>query len=494
MMKEPLSVSLALNKEVLRRMFGQTIDLYTKEINLYGVSCCICLFEGLSSIERLWIMMLDVLSKPVEPPDTQPHTPEELFNFIFQRTAIPLEANAVEDFDGVRKQITAGASVILIDGVGKALVLSSQSMQFRSVSEPSGEGNIRGSREGFIELLRVNISLVRRLIRTGNLVVETMTFGERTQTEAALLYDRKRVPEDILETIRRRLQQASLPFVFDSGYLASFVQKSRFSFFQSVGYTERPDTAAAKICEGKVLLMINGSPFAMIMPYFFAENFQSMDDYSEKAYFASLIRLFKYAAFFLAVLLPGAFVCVANFTPELLPPELMYKVAAATQATPLPLFMETLLVNFFLEIIREAGLRLPRPIGHSVSLVAALIIGDAAVSAGLLGTPVVIVSALTALCTFVVPNLYEPVIVLRILFILAGGLLGPVGMAALFFVMLLGMCEMDTFGIPYMAPITTGSRAFWRDGILRRSWQVLARADFTLEDLQKDGAQKGGGA
>ena len=183
------------------------------------------------------------------------------------------------------------------------------------------------------------------------------------------------------------------------------------------------------------------------------------------------------------VMLPGVFVSVANFTPELLPPELLYKVASAELATPLPLFMEALFVNFLLEIVREAGLRLPKPIGHSVSLVAALIVGDAAVSAGIVGTPVVIVAAMTAICTFVVPSLYEPITVLRILYILAGGLLGPLGIVTLLFCMLLGMCGMNSFGIPYTAPIAPGSSAFWRDGLLRRNWHTLARADFSIDQL-----------
>lgn len=328
-----------------------------------GYPACICMFEGLSSIERLWIMMLDVLSKP----DVQPETPEELFDYILKQTAIPLESKSVVCVEDARAQLTAGTSVILIDGVARGLVLSTQSMQFRSVQEPSGEGNVRGSREGFTEPLRVNISLMRRLIRSGELMVETMTVGEHTKTEIALLYNTQLVPKQMLSTVKRRLESVKLPFLFDTGYLAAFLQKSRFSFFQSVGYTERPDTACAKICEGKIIIMANGSPFAMIVPYFFNENFQSMDDYSEKAYFASLIRILKYSAFLIAVMLPGVFVSVANFTPELLPPELLYKVASAELATPLPLFMEALFVNFLLEIVREAGLRLPqahRPFGE----------------------------------------------------------------------------------------------------------------------------------
>ena len=478
-MEQTLTTSLLDNKLALKGLFGTATDFYTKDITLMGYPACICMFEGLSSIERLWIMMLDVLSKP----DVQPETPEELFDYILKQTAIPLESKSVVCVEDARAQLTAGTSVILIDGVARGLVLSTQSMQFRSVQEPSGEGNVRGSREGFTEPLRVNISLMRRLIRSGELMVETMTVGEHTKTEIALLYNTQLVPKQMLSTVKRRLESVKLPFLFDTGYLAAFLQKSRFSFFQSVGYTERPDTACAKICEGKIIIMANGSPFAMIVPYFFNENFQSMDDYSEKAYFASLIRILKYSAFLIAVMLPGVFVSVANFTPELLPPELLYKVASAELATPLPLFMEALFVNFLLEIVREAGLRLPKPIGHSVSLVAALIVGDAAVSAGIVGTPVVIVAAMTAICTFVVPSLYEPITVLRILYILAGGLLGPLGIVTLLFYMLLGMCGMNSFGIPYTAPIAPGSSAFWRDGLLRRNWHTLARADFSIDQL-----------
>ena len=277
-LEQTLTTSLLDNKLALKGLFGTATDFYTKDITLMGYPACICMFEGLSSIERLWIMMLDVLSKP----DVQPETPEELFDYILKQTAIPLESKSVVCVEDARAQLTAGTSVILIDGVARGLVLSTQSMQFRSVQEPSGEGNVRGSREGFTEPLRVNISLMRRLIRSGELMVETMTVGEHTKTEIALLYNTQLVPKQMLSTVKRRLESVKLPFLFDTGYLAAFLQKSRFSFFQSVGYTERPDTACAKICEGKIIIMANGSPFAMIVPYFFNENFQSMDDYSEK--------------------------------------------------------------------------------------------------------------------------------------------------------------------------------------------------------------------
>lgn len=487
-MEENLKESLLENKMMLREAFGTAPDFFTKDLKILGFPCCICMLDCLSSMQKLWLVMLEELSRS----EYRPQTPEQAFEYILKETAIPLEGRTALCKEDVVAQLTAGTSVIFIDGVAKGLILSTQSYQFRSVQEPGGEGNIRGSREGFTEPLRINLSLVRRLIRTDRLRIETMSVGEHTKTEVAILYHADLVPKEMLAKVKERLAGAKLPFLFDTGYLSSFLQKSGFSFFQAVGYTERPDTASAKICEGKIVIMANGSPFAMIVPYFFSENFQNMDDYSEKAYFASLLRVFKYIAFFIAVMLPGIFVCAANFTQELFPPQLLYKITAADQATPLPLFLEAIFVIFLLEIVREAGLRLPKPIGHSVSLVAALIVGDAAVSAGIIGTPIIIVAAMTTICTFVVPSLYEPITVLRILYILAGGIFGPLGIVALTFVMLLGMCSMNPFGIPYASPIAPGSRSFFRDGILRRNWRVLSKSDFSVEKLpgnEKEGKE-----
>lgn len=473
---EKLSASLAENKKALTKMFHSSTDFYTKVIEIHGIQCCICIFEGLSSLERLWIMMLDVLSKAEEN-----STSQELFNLIMHQSAIPVEDTPVCTLQEVCVQLTAGTAVVLVNGESKGIVISTQSMQFRGVQEPGGEGNVRGSREGFIELLRVNISLVRRLIRSEALCVEVLATESKTNTEVAMLYNAALAPKALVEKLRDKILSAPLPMLFDSAYLAPFLRPSRFSFFSASGYTERPDTAAAKICEGKIVLLVNGSPFAMIVPYFFNENFQSMDDYSSKAYFASFIRVLKYIAFFVAILLPGVFVSLANFTPEFFPSQLLYKIAAGEQSTPLPLFLEAIFVNFLLEIVREAGLRLPKAIGHSVSLVAALIIGDASVKAGLLGTPVVVVvAALTSICAYVVPSLYEPVMVLRLLFILAGGLLGPLGIVLLFIFMLLDMCALQPYGAVYTAPIAPMQKGFFMDGLVRMKAQRLASNPFSI--------------
>ncbi len=480
-MERPLSGALDQDLAQLQEMFGGSMDLYTKQVTIRGIQCGLCMFDGLSSTIKLWLAMLERLSQS----ECTAKTGQALYQSIMKEDDFAAESTPVCSFEDLVTRITAGFSVLLIDGCCKGIAVSTQSMASRSVDEPSGEGNIHGSREGFTELVRTNVSLLRRLIRSETLVVQFMSCGQRTKTELAVCYDRELADPALVSQIKKRLNNVQLPLLLDSSYLAPFLQRSGRSFFSEVGYTERPATACAKICEGKMVILVNGSPFAMILPYFFTEHFQSLDDYSSKAYFCSFVRLLKYFAFGLAVLLPGAFVCAVQFTPEVFPPQLLYKIAAADRATPWPLFLEMVLVILLLEVVREAGLRLPKPIGHSVGLVAALIVGDAAIGAGILSTPVMIIAALTSISTFVIPSLYEPATVLRILYVFAGGLLGPAGLVALFMIMLLSICGMGSFGIPFTSPLAPWGPGSYRDGISRVSWKKLARNPFVIEDLPK---------
>ncbi len=477
-----LAAALADNAAWLRQQFMPSEDLYLRPVRIAGVSGLLCGFEGLVDLEKLWVMAGQAMAG-IEKPFGDGRA---LFDHLLGSTAIPLDKSIAVTRQQLVRFLTAGAAVFLLDGCDRALVVSAQGQPARSPAEPSGEGNLRGAHEGFVELLRINLAMVRRLVRSPGLHCETLTVGSTTRTEAALLYHGDKCPPRLVETIRKSLASTGLDMVFDPGYLTPFTVKGPFSLFTPAGFTERPDTAAAKLCEGKVILLVNGSPFAMILPHFFAEHFQSMDDYLQRPYFSSFIRLLKYGAFFISVLLPGAFVAVTDFTPELLSSTMLYKIAAAQMATPLPLFGELILVNLLLEVIREAGLRLPKSIGHAVSLVAALIVGDAAVQIGLLGTPVLVICALAGLCSYVVPSLYEPGIVLRLAFLLAGGIAGPVGMAMLGCFCLLDACRPAPFGMPYTVPLSPLDKSVWRDGLLRTSWRSLVKdRPFTIKKLPR---------
>ncbi|MEG2429676.1 MAG: spore germination protein, partial [Oscillospiraceae bacterium] len=229
--------------------------------------------------------------------------------------------------------------------------------------------------------------------------------------------------------------------------------------------------------------VVDGTPYALIIPYFFAENFQSLDDYSRKSYYVGFVRILKYISFFIAFLLPGIYVAITTFHPEILPPSLLFNVAASEEITPFPVFIEALLFQFMYEIMREAGLRLPRPIGHAVSIVGALVIGDAAVSAGLVGSPMVLIVALTAIASFVVPSLYEPVAILRFAFIFAGGLFGLYGITLLGLVVLFNICSLASFGTPYMSPISPFSLSAMRDTFIRVGFKKMQKTTAKIQDL-----------
>lgn len=480
---QKLSHSLKENLACLQQEFGDSGDYYLHQANLCGVPCAAVLCDVVAGIKNTWFMLL----RPLQESEQRFEDGKKLFEWLVKDSGLPFTSKFAQSSEQVCYLLNAGHSLLFVDGVDEALVFSTQDFALRSVSEPDSEANVYGSKEAFTDVLRKNMGLIRRRMRGGGLVMETLQLGEATQTEVAICYQKNLADPQMVDTIRKRLKEIRLQMVFDASYLAPFLESAPASLFGCTGMTQRPDTLCAKLCEGKVAVMADGSPYAVLVPYFFAEHFQCMDDYSARPYYASFIRLLKYMAFFLAVMLPGAFVSAANFTPELFPGQLLYKVAASESATPLPLFLEAIFVNILLEVVKEAGLRLPKPIGHSVSLVAALIVGDAAVRFGIIGSPVIILLALSAICGFAVPSLYQPVTILRMLFILAGGLLGPCGILLLLMALFYRVFSIDTYGMPYTAPLTPYSNGLLQDGLLRTGWLGRQGAFFTIHQFKKKG-------
>ena len=468
-----LSTQLNENLAALREKFGLSADFYSKTIELYGCKGAIVLFDGMASLESLWVLLLDAVSRRT--PEAAPQDGRALFALLLHHSGLPAESKPGADFADLTMRLTAGMAVLLLDGCGQGIAFSVQGLKFRSVEEPSGEGSLRGSREGFADLLRVNLSLLRRLIRTDALVQEVAQADCPMQTEYALCYCRDKADPAAVARVRQALQKAKPALLLDSSYFLPWLFPTKLRLFAPVSYTERPAVAAAKLCEGKLVILVNGSPSALVLPSLFCENFDCLDDYAATAVFSSLVRLLKYGAFYLSIFLPGLFVCLAVYLPELIPPQLLFKIEAAEKATPLPLFAEMLLIIVILEIIREAGLRMPQTLGHAVSLVAALIVGDAAIAAGLMSTPVLLVAGVTSVSIFVTPALYEPATLLRLAVTLAAGLAGPVGLVGAALAVLFGLTDVSALGVAYLS-----GAVFSEDGVIRRNYRALSRRPFTI--------------
>lgn len=479
---QQLSADLKENLAAFDTMFGPSADYYAKQICICGCQAAILLFDNMASLSALWTMVLDAVNREDQFADFEdsPAAGRQVYDHLMHHSDLPAQSSPVQTVEDAVTLLTAGFAVVLLDGWGQGVAFSVQSLKFRTIGEPAGEGNLRGSREGFSDLLRVNLSLLRRLFRTDGLVMEVAQADTSMKTEYALCYQRGKADERMVEQVRRVLRQAKPEMLLDSSYFVPWLLPVKYRFFTPVSYTERPAVAAAKLCEGKIVVLVNGSPSAMVLPALFAENFECLDDYGTTAFFSSFLRVMKYAAFYLTIFLPGVFVCLAVYLPELIPPQLLYKITAAEKGTPLPLFAEMVMVILMLEIIREAGLRMPQSLGHSVSLVAALIIGDAAIAAGLMSTPVILTACITSVAVFITPSLYEPATLLRLLVVVAAGLAGPVGLAAVFLVFLFSLSGVSALGVPYLAPYPFPHRPLADDGVIRRDYRKMSRRTFNI--------------
>lgn len=478
--QESLYPSLTDNLVALRSKFENSSDLNVREIFINHIKVSVIVIEGMVNLQVMGSLVLDPFLSHEFHEDT---TPENIYHFLEERTITAVDLKDFYTFEELFRFAMSGFAVVLIDGLAKGIAMGAQGFNFRSISEPSSEVNERGSREGFTEPIRINMTMIRRRIKSPTLKFELSTLGTVSKTDICLVYMTNVVSKKLLRDIRHRLQQIDSETILTAGYVQPFLEGKKASIFSDVGYTERPDTLCAKIQEGRVGILIDGTPFTLIVPHLFSENFQSVDDYCHKPYYATFIRLIKYISSAITILLPGSYVAIGTFHPELFPEALLFNIVSAQETTPFPLMLEALVIHFIYEVMREAGLRLPRPIGHAVSIVGALVIGDAAVTAGLIGSPMVLVVALTAISSFVVPSLHEPISVLRFGFILIGGLMGLYGIALASAMIMTNACALTAYGVPYLSPISPLNLYSMRDTFLRFGFRTLQKRTARIEDF-----------
>ncbi len=479
----PVKLEKSLNQNIITIMekFRNSSDFLKREITVGGHAVALLADEGMVDLQIMTEMIFEPLINCGLGGDA---LAEEVYTYLEETIPIGIDVNDVYDTDSVFSFIMSGFVVILIDGLEKGIAVGAQGFSFRSISEPSSEINLRGSREGFTEPIRINLTMIRRRIKSPQMKFELFKVGKVSSTDVCMIYMNDRVSDRLVREVRQRLRGIDLDIILESGYIQPYLQGKPWSLFSDVGTTERPDTLCAKISEGRIGILVDGTPFALIVPYFFNENFQSIDDYCHKPYFATFIRWIKYISFFMTILLPGVYVAVGTFHPELFPHALLFNIAAAEETTPLPLVLEALVIHFIYEVMHEAGLRLPRPVGHAVSIVGGLVIGDAAVTAGLIGAPMVMVVALTAISSFVVPSLYESVSILRFAFIIIGGMSGLYGITLGLAFLSVNMTKLNHFGAPYLAPISPFSPKAMKDVLIRARWGKISRQDSRVQNFK----------
>lgn len=474
-----LSSSLEENVINLRTVMSGSSDLTMKHAKAGGHRICLIFCEGMASTST----MTELIFHPINSlPEEMPL--DGLVKKLEEGIIIAGEQKKAETYEDVCLDIMSGFVTVLIEGVDHGLSVGVQGYAARSIEEPSTHSNVRGSRDSFVEVVRTNVSLVRRRMKNTDLVFKMMQLGDMSNTDVCLCYIKGVADKKLVQEVEKRLKEIPLNTILECGFIQPFLENPGNQLFTEVGATERPDTFTAKLHEGKVGVLVDGSPFALYLPKLFMENFSVIDDYTGRPVFAAVMRVIRYMAIIIATCTSGFYVALANFNPELFPEALLLNLATSVQDTPYPLLAECLIIHVFYEIMREAGLRIPSNIGHTVSIVGGLVIGDIVVSAGLVGAPMVLMVAVSAITSFVVPDLYDSIVVLRFAYIIAGGLWGLFGITVLSAFVAVKLCSQESYGVPHTAPLSPFSPKAMRDFIIRSSWRKLAEKEYRVQDLE----------
>ncbi len=406
------------------------------------------------------------------------------------------EVKKVTTIEEVEEGVLLGDTLLLMEGNDFALQATTKQFPTRGVGTAQTEVVVQGPKDAFTELLSFNIVLIRRRIRDVRLKVKRKKIGLRSKGDAALMYLEDIVRPGVLETVERQLEQMDTDALLDSGYAEQLLEPKQSSPFPLLQMTERPDKASAALMEGRIVLVLDNTPFVILLPTTMHLFFQAAEDYYDRWQMMSFLRVIRYLAAFLAVALPGLYIAMVAFHPQMLPAALALKIAATRNGIPLSVVTEVILMEGAFELLREAGIRLPSPVSSTIGIVGGIIIGSAAVEAGIVSPMVVILSSLTGICTFVIPNpsLVTALRLVKYPVILLSAIWGLFGLWVGLFLLLVHLAGLKSYGIPYLYPFCAASVEDYtelEDSIVRFPLTILHKRSIFAKDGGKT-AQKGG--
>ncbi|ERI94128.1 putative spore germination protein KA [Clostridiales bacterium oral taxon 876 str. F0540] len=459
MQNDKISRSLNENKKYIKDVLGDSADIIVRHFVIPGFNNCkafILYVDGLVGTKELD----DIIFKPLIN-NTQFQSNKNYIKSVGPIRAVAesgVLASSVEEqqeWSKILDSVLSGDTALFIESCDAAIIMSSRGFETRSVSEPAAEGEVRAARDGFIENIRVNTSLVRRRIKDHSLRIESMKIGQRTKTDVAIVYIDNLVSKEILGELKSRLERIKIDSILESGYIEELIEDAPLSLFPTIEHTERPDKASAAILEGRIVILVDNTPFCLIVPTVFWQYIQATGDYYERHYIASFMRILRAVALFLSLTLSSFYVMLTSFHQEMFPTLLALRVAAGREGVPFPAILEVLLMEFMFEIIREAGIHLPKSVGQAVSIVGGLVIGEAAVTAGLVGPTLVIIVSAAGICSFAVPaySLSITIRLLRFPLIILTGFFGILGFLGGTIAISMHMLSLRSFGAPYLSPI-----------------------------------------
>lgn len=467
---ENLETSMSANLKILKDRTGHSSEIVIRSVSgqNFKVEISIVYIKGLVDIQSVNDFLIEsILNNPLL---HEKDIPQEALKFICGEVIALGEIKEVGDWDSLFTDLMSGNTIIFVDGISKALSASTQGGERRSIQESTTSIAIRGSKESFTESIETNIAMVRRIMNTPDLWSESMKIGKKTKTDVSLLYINGIAKKEIIEEVRKRLKRITIDGILESGYIEQLIEDQTNTTFPTIIHTDRPDKIAGNLLEGKIAIFINGTPFVLLVPALFINFFHSVEDYYERFDIATAIRFLRIVIFSISLVGPAIYIAATTSHQEMIPTKLVIIIAAQRDTVPFPAFIEALIMEITFEILREAGLRMPKAIGSTISIVGALVIGQAAVQAGIVSPAMVIVVSITAIASFATPS-YEVAIsarLIRFIFMISAAIFGFYGITLAFIVLIAHLSSLRSFGVPYMSPLAPFIKEEVGDTIFRR--------------------------
>ncbi len=473
-----LNKDISINIQKIRDEFGNSSDLFINLCNNIELSYVSIYFDDLVDRRTINSLSSEISKVLISKSKSKDLTPEGYFN-LFKNTIFGFrKIQEGTDFNSLIDELTSGKTIFIVDGYNKFFTIDTYSVEGRSISEPTSQNVIRGPKECFVENISVNISLLRKRIKNKSLRVEDLSAGYITKTKIVIMYIDKIAKKEIVDELRRRLNAIYIDSIFDSSYIEELIKDDRYSIFPEFLTSEKPDSVSAALLEGRVAILVDGTAYVLTAPGLFMDFLQSSEDYYYPFAVSSVIRLIRYLAFLLTLIVPAGYIALTTFHQEMIPTPLLISIASQREGVPFPVFVEVFLMEITFEILREAGVRMPRVIGPTISIVGALVIGQAVVEAGIISAAIVIIVSLTALSSFALPNytMSNCIRVIRFVLMILAATFGLYGVFIGLIVLVLHLCKLKSIGVPYMTPIAPTSKNGIRDSILRAPiWDIKYR-------------------
>lgn len=432
-------------------------------------------------------VMNSLMIKIKQVPPTQEKLQESIYDALKYGGITTADFKEVSDMSKCIDEILGGNTLLMIDGFEKALIISTKGFPKRSVSTADTEVVLQGSKEAFTETFRVNTVLVRRRLKDPNLKLKQMTVGVRSKTDIGLMYIKDIVRNELLTEVEERISRIDIDAILDSSYIEQFIEDDWISPFPQMQMTERPDKVASALLEGRIAIIVDNSPFAILVPTVLTSFYQSSEDYYQRWEIMSFIRVLRYIAGFLAICLPGLYLAITVYHPDMIPMELLFKMSEARQTIPIPAVVEVLLLELAFETLREAGIRLPASIGSTLGIVGGIIIGQSAVEAGIVSPLVVIIISLTGICSFAIPttSLVSGYRIVKYFVIIMSAFLGLFGFWIALILCLIHLCSLNSFGIPYLYPFVSTQFNDLKDTVIKLPIFTLKKRPIFAKNSQK---------